>query len=308
MKRGLGLALGGGAARGYAHIGVLEHLDSERIIPTCIAGTSMGAVVGGLYAWFGSARETLGHIQRFLSRSDTVNQTVYRRLIESEKEPASFIQNLSVFISKGILYGKTLTAQSAVSEEVFQDAFRKLVPDVDIRETRIPFGAVVSDLVSGEELLVTAGSLRRALMASSAIPGIYPPVEHGEMVLIDGGWTNKIPVNPCYQLGAGAVMTVCVSRELEDTRDFNRGMDIIIRSNAVATHRLGELQRCSASLLLYPDVDHIHWADFSQLEAGVQAGRDCARDNSREIRKLAKRAKWKGLIGKRKPMVREITI
>ena len=95
--------------------------------------------------------------------------------------------------------------------------------------------------------------------------------------------------------------------DLPEFRQIGNG-HIIIRSNAVATHRLGELQRCSASLLLYPDVDHIHWADFSQLEAGVQAGRDCARDNNREIRKLAKRAKWKGLIGKQKPTVREISI
>jgi len=308
MKHGLGLALGGGAARGYAHLGILEHLDESGIPVGCLTGTSMGAVIGGLYAWFGTAREAIDHVQRFLARSDTVNQAVYRRIMESERQPANFLQNLSMFISKGILYGKTLTAQSAVPQEVVSEAFRMLVPDVDIRETRIPFGAVVSDLVNGEELLITGGSLRKALMASSAIPGIYPPVEHEDLVLIDGGWTNKIPVNPCFQMGASKVIAVCVSRELEDTRDFNRGMDIIIRSNAVATHRLGELQKSSASLSLYPEVEHIHWADFSQLAPAIEAGRACADENRAAIRSLALRAKWTALFHRRKRVIREITI
>jgi len=308
MAHGLGLALGGGAARGYAHMGVLQVLDEAGIRPAVMTGTSMGAVIGGLYAWFGTARETIDHIRRFLSTSDTVNQAVYRRIIESEQKPANLWENLSLFLNKGILYGKTLASQSMVSKEVVYEAFRTLVPDVDIRDCRIPFGAVVSDLVEGEELLVTAGSLRTALMASSAIPGVYPPVEVGDMVLIDGGWTNKVPVNPCYQMGASEVVAVCVSRELEDTEDFNRGMDIIIRSNAVATHRLAELQKMTASLVLYPPVEHIHWADFSQVEPGVAAGVTCARENLSRIRALARKAAWTRFLKSKKNWVREISL
>ncbi|NOZ12501.1 MAG: hypothetical protein GXO69_02490 [Acidobacteria bacterium] len=304
----LGLALGGGAARGYAHLGILKTLESNQISVDCIAGTSMGAVMGGLYAWFGNVRETVDHVRRFLSNSETVNLAVYRRIIESEKKKANIVDNLTAFIRKGILYGKAMTSRSIVDEEVFNKAFQALVPDVDIRDTRIPFGAIASDLVTGEELLITGGSLRKALMASSAIPGIYPPVESGDMILIDGGWTNKIPVDPCYQLGATEVIASCVSREMEDTSDFDKGMDIIARSNAVSTNRLGELQKRNASLILEPSVSDIHWADFSRFDDSMEAGFTCAEENLEQIMKVAARAKWQRWIKSKKKFIREITL
>lgn len=309
MQSRLGLALGGGAARGYAHMGVLQQLDANRIPVYRVTGTSMGAVIGGLYCWFGTARETIDHFKRFLTRSDAVNQAVYRRIMDSEKRPANLLDNLTTFINKGILYGKAMANQSVVPAEVVLEAFRMLVPDVDIRDTRIPFGAVVTDLVEGEELLITGGSLRMALMASSAIPGVYPPVEWNDRILVDGGSSNKIPVRPCYQMGAAQVLAVCVSRELEDTRDFKRGMEIVVRSNAVSFHRLGQLQRQEASLTLHPELNHIHWADFSQIEPALHAGARSADMNMNRIRKLVRRSRWKGWqISKRHTPIREITI
>jgi len=304
----LGLALGGGAARGYAHLGILKTLESNDIPIDCITGTSMGAVMGGLYAWFGNIRETVEHMRRFLSNSEVVNLAVYRRIIESEKKQANIVDNLTAFIRNGILYGKAMTSKSVVDEDVFYDAFQALVPDVEIRDTRIPFGAIASDLVTGEELMITGGSLRKALMASSAIPGIYPPVEHGDMILIDGGWTNKIPVDPCFQLGATKVIASCVSREMEDTRDFDKAMDIIARSNAVSTNRLGELQKQGASLALEPEVSDIHWADFSRFDDSMDAGFDCAEENLDSMKKVAARAKWQRWIKSKEKFIREITL
>ena len=304
----MGMALGGGAARGYAHLGILKTLESNGVPVDCIAGTSMGAVMGGLYAWFGNIRETVDHMRRFLSNSETVNLAVYRRIIESEKKKANIVDNLTAFIRKGILYGKAMTSKSVVDEDIFYSAFQALVPDVDIRETQIPFGAITSDIVTGEELMITGGSLRTALMASSAIPGIYPPVEHENMILIDGGWTNKIPVDPCFQLGATSVIASCVSREMEDTRDFDKGMEIIARSNAVSTNRLGELQKRNADLVLEPPVSEIHWADFSRFDDSMEAGFRCAEENLEQIMKVAARAKWQRWIKSKKKFIREITL
>ena len=304
----LGLALGGGAARGYAHLGILKTLESNGIPVDCIAGTSMGAVMGGLYAWFGNIRETVDHARRFLSRSETVNLSVYRRIIESEKKQANIVDNLTTFIRKGILYGKAFTSKSVVDPDIFYETFQALVPDVDIRDTRIPFGAIASDLVTGEELMITGGSLRKALMASSSIPGVYPPVEHEDMILIDGGWTNKIPVDPCFQLGATEVIASCVSREMADTRDFDKGMEIIARSNAVSANRLGELQKRNASLVLEPELSDIHWADFSRFDDSMDAGFDCAEENLDSMRKVAARAKWQKWIKSKKKFIREITL
>ena len=308
MRNKFGLSLGGGAARGYAHLGVLKVLEENGIKPAYISGTSMGAVLGGLYAYFGNIKDTINHIIDFLKNTDTINQTIYRIIIESEKEPINFVENVMQFIRKGIIYGKALTSKSMVSEEVFNKVFDALVPDVQIEDLKIPFCAVVTEITEGEELMVVEGSLRNALKASSAIPGVYPPFVKGELIFIDGGWTNKNPVRPCYQMGASEVVAVCVARELEDTKDFHIGMDLIIRSNAVSTHRLAQLQKEGASLVLYPEVEHIHWANFSSYQDGIAAGIQCAEEELKEIKKIYGRSKWTGLIKSKKKYIREISL
>ncbi len=308
MKSKLGLSLGGGAARGYAHLGILKTLEENGIKPAFISGTSMGAVLGGIYAYYGNIEDTINHIVEFLKTTDTINQKIYKIVMESEKEPVNFVENIMQFIRKGIIYGKALTSKSMVPDEIFNKVFDTLVPDVNIEELKIPFGAIVTEITEGEELMVTKGSLKNALKASSAIPGFYPPFIEGEKIYIDGGWTNKNPVRPCYQLGASEVIAVCVARELEDTKDFQIGMDLIIRSNAVSTHRLGQLQKEGASLVLYPKVEHIHWADFGRYEEGIASGIECAKECFEDIKKIYGRSKWTGLIKSKKRYIREISL
>ncbi len=308
MKPKLGISLGGGAARGYAHLGVLKVLEEKGIKPAYISGTSMGAVLGGIYAYYGNIKDTINHVIEFLKSTDTINQKIYKIVIESEKEPVNFVENIMQFVRKGIIYGKALTSKSMVPEEVFNQVFDALVPDVNIEDLKIPFCAIVTEITEGEELMVTRGSLKNALKASSAIPGFYPPFIDGEKIYIDGGWTNKNPVRPCYQLGASEVIAVCVSRELEDTKDFSIGMDLIIRSNAVSTHRLGQLQKEDASLILYPKVEHIHWADFGRYQEGIASGIECANNYFGEIKKIYGRSKWTGLIKSKKKYIREISL
>ena len=308
MKPKLGLSLGGGAARGYAHLGILKTLEENGIKPAFISGTSMGAVLGGIYAYYGNIEDTINHIVEFLKTTDTINQKIYKIVMESEKEPVNFVENIMQFIRKGIIYGKALTSKSMVPDEIFNKVFDSLVPDVNIEDLKIPFGAIVTEITEGEELMVTKGSLKNALKASSAIPGFYPPFIEGEKIYIDGGWTNKNPVRPCYQLGASEVIAVCVARELEDTKDFQIGMDLIIRSNAVSTHRLGQLQKEGASLVLYPKVEHIHWADFGRYEEGIASGIECAKECFHDIKRIYGRSKWTGLIKSKKKYIREISL
>ncbi len=308
MKSKLGISLGGGAARGYAHLGILKVMEEEEIKPSFISGTSMGAVLGGIYCYYGNIKDTINHIMEFLKSTDSINQKIYKIVIESEKEPVNFVENIMQFIRKGIIYGKALTSKSMVPEEVYNQVFDTLVPDVNIEDLKIPFCAIVTEITEGEELMVTKGSLKNALKASSAIPGFYPPFLDGDKIYIDGGWTNKNPVRPCYQLGASEVVAVCVARELEDTKDFSIGMDLIIRSNAVSTHRLGQLQKEGASLVLYPKVENIHWADFGKYQEGISRGIECARENIKKIKTIYGRSKWTGLIRSKKKYIREISL
>ena len=288
-----GLALGGGAAKGFAHLGVLKVLEDEGIIPDLIVGTSMGALVGAIYSWKGNIRETREHFKNFLA-SDYYDRKTYQKFKEiDQKEPEGVWFALKHLITKGMIYGKSLTARSILSPEDYEEDLNVLVPVTDFNQLRIPFGCITTDLVSGEEVLITSGNLRKAVMASCAIPGVYSPVVTPEMFLVDGGSSNKLPINPTFQLGADVVIGVNVSRHLEEMDTLHTAIDIILRSNSVSTYRLDLLQALNADLLLYPEVDDLHWADFTQMEVAMERGVQSAQKQLKAIKRLLLKKKIK---------------
>ncbi len=291
-----GLSLGGGAAKGFAHLGVLKVLEAEGLIPDLIVGTSMGAVVGAVYAWKGNIRETKEHFRNFLD-SEYYDRKTYQKFKEiDQKEPEGVWFALKHLITKGMIYGKTLTARSVLSPEDYEEDLNILVPITDFNELKIPFGCVATDLINGDEILITSGNLRKAVMASAAIPGVYSPVITEDMFLVDGGASNKLPINPAFQLGADVVIGVNVSRHLEATDSLHSAMDIILRSNSVSTHRLDMIQSLNADFLLCPEVDDLHWADFSQMEIAMERGEQITRRHLRDIRRVFIRKRIKRLL------------
>jgi len=288
-----GLALGGGAAKGFSHLGVLKVLESARITPDLIVGTSMGALIGAIYSWKGNIEETREHFSRFLE-SEYYDRKTYQKFKEiDQKEPEGVWVALKHLITKGVIYGKAIAVRSLLSPEDYEEDLKILVPVTDFNQLKIPFGCIASDLINGDEVLITSGNLRKAIMASCAIPGIYSPVITKDRFLVDGGSTNKVPVNPAFQLGADVVIGVDVSRHLETISDPGSAMDIILRSNSVSTHRLDMLQSLNADLLLCPKVDDLHWADFSQMETAMSRGIQIAEKNLKNIRRLLLRKRLK---------------
>ncbi|HHL39319.1 MAG TPA: patatin [Deltaproteobacteria bacterium] len=175
--RGVGLALGGGSARGWAHIGVLEAMDEAGMEVDFIAGTSMGALVGAVYASGG-----LAELKKVAMGLD------WRQIL-------GFFD--IVFPSSGLIDGKKVA-----------DFIRSHVKASKIEELDIPFAAVSTDLVSGKEVVLRSGDLIEAIRASISIPGIFTPVRHGSMVLADGGIVNPVPVSAVREMGAGYIIAV----------------------------------------------------------------------------------------------------
>jgi NTE family protein len=153
----------------------------------------------------------------------------------------------------------------------------------------MPFGAVCLDIERAQEVLLRGGGLRRAAAASSAIPGILPPVQVNGRVLVDGGWADKIPVLPAFLMGADVVIAVDITAALDGAEDFRRGADITMRANAIKDSALVAFQRGMADLTIRPDVSKVHWADFSDYERCIEAGDEAATERIPEIRKLLKR-------------------
>jgi NTE family protein len=298
MKRRLkvGLALGGGAARGLAHLGVLKVLEAQRIPIDLIVGTSVGALIGGVYATTQDAIVTEKRFREFIF-SREFKRARFDFLKESREARRGVMSRVFTLLKKGIFYSFSVAKTSWVSAEYFEHNINALLDDIRIEDTRIPFTAVAADLLRGEEVLLNRGGLRRAVSASSAVPGLLPPVPINGRLLIDGGWMCKVPVLPALRLGASVVIGVDVSKEIEDTSGLRSGLNIMVRANALKAEALKRMQCRFADILIEPDVDHVHWADFSAILECIELGREGALEKLGTIKRQIKVARLSSLLG-----------
>lgn len=291
----VGLALGGGAARGLAHIGVLRALVREGIPIDVITGTSMGAVIGGAYAALGDIGEIEKRV-RGLIGSEKFRKTRLLFLRETKKTRGSLLYSVTNLVRRGIVYGVSTMRPSFLSAEQFAVSFGQILPDVEVSTTPIRFGASAVDLETGEEVVLCHGQLRDVAAASAAIPGILPPRRLHGRLLIDGGWVDKIPVLPAFRLGADIVIAVDISAELHDANRYVRGIDIVLRANTIKDTAMTELQRRLADIVIEPGVRKIHWADFESVEFCINAGDAAATEAIPKIRDLLRQERFRSMV------------
>ena len=193
MRPRIGIALGGGAARGWAHIGILRWLREHDLAPDIVCGTSIGALVGAAAA--ADSLDDLDAWVRKLTWQDVVSY-------------------LDLSFSGGFIHGKRLF-------QYLESQF----PDRDIEQLPRPFGAVATELATGQEIWFREGSMYRALRASVALPGLFTPVKYQDRWLVDGGLVNPVPVSLCRALGAERVIAVDLNADLlsRRTTDLNPG-------------------------------------------------------------------------------------
>ena len=179
----LGIALGSGSARGWAHIGVLRALEAAGIEPDVVCGTSIGALVGGAYA---------------AGQLDALE---------------TWVRSLSLLDVVGFM-DVTLTRGGLIAGEKLFKGLRSFHSDIAIEKLRKPFAAVATDFGSGREIWLQKGSLLNAVRASTSLPGIFPPVKVSSQWLLDGGLVNPVPVSVCRALGAEVVIAVNLNGDL----------------------------------------------------------------------------------------------
>ena len=292
----IGIALGGGGARGLAHLGVLCVLEREGIAIDMLAGTSMGALVAGMYALSPRCDLVIERFRRYLdSREFKRAYPEFLRPHNSDelKGYEGIFQRFASFIKKGIFYSQSLTGRAPISEENFAQNINLLLDDVDIQQTKIPLAVIALDLNSAEEVILKKGSLRKAVSASCAIPGILPPVRIDNRELVDGGWVDRVPVHVVREMGADLVIGVDVAEGLDDVEDLSTGLGIVLRTNEISRLTLTQWQLREADLVIAPEVSTIHWSDFGQVDECLSAGEQAAREKLDEIKNLVKRKKIK---------------
>jgi NTE family protein len=285
LKLKVGLALGGGAARGLAHLGVLRVLEREQVPVDIVVGTSMGAILGGAWAAERNAQALEQRVRVVLS-SEQFRRNRLNFLAETRRQRGGLLFSVANLVRKGIFYGVSTIRTSFLSAEEFAGSMAAVIPEVDIEHLPVRFGAVTLDIDRAEEVVITHGDLRMAARASSAIPGILPPVRMNGRVLIDGGWVDKIPVLPAFKMGADVVIAVDISAGVAEAREYHRGVDIMVRANTIKDSVLVSFLRRMADVVIAPETRSIHWADFGAYERCIRAGEEAAIEALPRIRQL----------------------
>lgn len=279
-----GLALGGGGARGLAHIGVLKVLEKEKIKIDVITGCSMGALIGGMYAYLGSAKEVEEFIYETVIHTKLLELGI-NKLSKSEKPDKNYFEQFFDYLDKRYQVLKSLNHLSYFDEEATNEMYN-LIPDVKIENLKIKFSAIATDLISGEEINFGSGSLRKALKASSAIPGIFPPVKYQNYFLVDGSASESVPAGRVRELGADRVLAVDVMRPIKAVEQPQNVVDILYRTEDITSYHLSILRLREADLIIRPKVKHLSWADFEKINEIIYAGEKTAEENIAAIKKL----------------------
>ncbi len=280
----LGLALGGGGARGLAHIGILKVLEKENIKINAITGCSMGAIVGALYSYFESAEKLESFFINFINNID-FEELGLNELKEKSKGKTGTLTHIGRYLKIRYNLFKSLNRLSFFTEETTNDIFSHL-PNIPIEKLKIKFSAIATDLITGEEINLTEGPLQTIVKASSAIPAIFPPVKINNMLLVDGGASESVPVKIVKNIGADRVLAIDVTRCIQLTNAPKNLFDILFRTEDISTFHLSKLRLEDADLILRPNVRKLDWSEFDKVKEIIKAGEEAAESMLPDIKKL----------------------
>src|SRR5262249_55662017 len=270
----IGLALSGGGAKGCAHVGVIRQLEKMHIPVDYIAGTSMGAVIGALYASGMTPDEmekALSSIdwEEVLSDATAFNKLTYRRKWEETRYPSTVEvgwKDGKLARGAGIRTGQKLTFLLS----------NFLLPQIDQRDFNklpIPYAAVATDLETGDPFVIRKGDLVEAVRASMSIPGAFTPVnwEDGK-ILVDRGVTMNVPVSVVRQMGADIVIAVDIASPLGKRETLQTTLGVVGQLSSFLTRKNMEPQLASADLVLSPDITGFDTFSFSKAAEIVKRG------------------------------------
>lgn len=237
----IGLALGGGAARGFAHIGVIQVLEEAGIRPNLVVGTSAGSLVAALYA-------------------DGKNGAQLQKIAETMEEATFADWTLPIF-SKGVLRGE------ALSRYVSQQVNGRLIEGM-----RLPLGIVATDLNSGEGVLFQRGDTATAVRASSAVPAVFQPVKISGKEYVDGGLVSPVPVRYARQMGADLVIAVDISSPPEGNTTSD-SLQILMQTFSIMGKSINMFELKNADVVVRPALAGVGSSDFGARRRSILAGR-----------------------------------
>ena len=238
----IALVLGAGVSKGFAHIGVLKILESNKIPIHMIVGTSVGSAVGSLYAYGYNAFQ---------------------------------LQKMSFSIEKGDILDLTIPDNGFIKGEKLEEFINKTLKNTPMEKLKIPFYAVATEIKDGQEVVFGKGNTGQAVRASCSIPGIFRPVKIVDKMYVDGGVVSPVAVDAAKRFGADIVIAVDISTGVERTQPENT-IETILQSLNVMYSKLASIQLCNADVVIKPKVGHIGSTDFSKRHEAILEGEKAA--------------------------------
>ncbi|MDQ1834557.1 patatin-like phospholipase family protein [Massilia scottii] len=242
----IGLALGGGAARGFAHIGVIKALEAQGIYPEIVVGTSAGSVVGAMYA----AGNDGFALQKTAMEMDEAEISDWAMPLFGK--------------SSGVLKGEAL-----------QNYVNKAVKNVPIEKLKISFGAVATDLNNGQPILFRRGNTGQAVRASSSVPSVFQPVRIGDRSYVDGGLVAPVPVRFVREMGADFIIAVNISSQT-DAQAAVSSLEVLMQTFAIMGQRLNHYELKDADIVISPALAKMGSNDFAGRNRAIMAGEQAA--------------------------------
>jgi NTE family protein len=275
------LVLSGGGARGMAHIGVLKVLEELKVPIDCIAGTSMGAVVGGLYA-SGMSAAQIDTTMRSVDWQEAFRDLPPRRdlAFRRKQDDRNFLVNLPL----GLKHGRILLPKGLIQGQKLQETLRQLTlpfsntTNFDLLPT--PFRAVATDLLTGSAVLMDKGDLSIAMRASISAPGVFAPVETQGRVLVDGGLAENLPIDVAREMHADILIVSDVSFPLQSRDKLDTALSISNQMLAILVRKDADRQRATlrpSDILVEPALGPASSTDFTAVNSTVAAGENAAR-------------------------------
>jgi len=292
----IGLALSGGGARGFAQIGAIQVLEENNIPIDVIVGTSMGSIIGGLYA-AGYSPQQIESLAKSIDWSNLMVDTPPRSSLfigQKQERSRTILQirfkGLHLALPQAITPGQKLT--SILTNLTLKVDYQT---NSDFDKLKIPFRALTCDLISGKKVLLRSGNLAEAMKASSAVPLLFTPVPRDSMLLVDGGLINNIPVDDVREIGADLVLAVDTSSKLRPENKIAAPWEIADQVTTIMQREKLNDQRNRADVLIKVDLDEYKSDSFQKVNDIIEAGRDETTRNIYKIKKLIQSAQKNSL-------------
>lgn len=289
-KINIGLALGGGGARGLGHIGVLKALNNHSIPIHMVAGTSIGAVIGAMFAATLDPHWIENKFKEFIV-SDAYKKIGLNRLVPTSQPNSSIFQTAATYMKNQIIINLANDRLGILKQERLSEIIDFMLPVKSFEELKIPFSCLAVDLNSGADVIFNSGSLVEAIVASSAIPGYIPPIEKDGMFLTDGAVSCPVPVKTVRKMGADFRISVDVGLNHFEPLENPNLLQVLGRAEQITSTRLGEVKSEKADITIRPDTMNVFWAEFDKIDQLVKLGAEETENQFWEIKDNLKKKK-----------------